>query len=120
MEGNEVTFGYKDYRHGGRKKQLTLKTEEFVRRFALHILPKGLVRIRHFGFLSSRSKWKAIALIREELPQVSAVKSEPRKLKAFNPLLCLCCHTETMVQIELLPKRGPPSAAQLMKEAASK
>jgi hypothetical protein len=34
--------------------------------------------------------------------------------------LCLCCHTETMVQIELLPKRGPPSAAQLMKEAASK
>jgi hypothetical protein len=120
MEGNEVTFGYKDYRHGGRKKQMILKTEEFVRRFALHILPRGLVRIRHFGFLSSTVKWKAIPLIREELPPVSAVKNEPRKLKAFNPLLCPCCHTETMIQIELLPKRGPPSPAQLMKEAASK
>jgi len=69
MEGNEVTFGYKDYRHGGQKKQMTLKAEEFIRRFALHILPRGFVRIRHFGFLSGTAKKKAIPLIREKLPK---------------------------------------------------
>jgi hypothetical protein len=120
MEGDEVTFGYKDYRHGGLKKQMALKADEFIRRFALHVLPRGFVRIRHFGFLSATAKKKAIPLIREKLPATLVVKKEPRKLKAFNPLLCPCCNTETMVLIELLPKRGPPSHAQLMKNAASK
>jgi hypothetical protein len=120
MEDGKVTFGYKDYRHGGQKKQMTLGAQEFIRRFSLHILPRGFVRIRHFGFLSGTAKKKAIALIREMLPPAPAVKKEPRKLKAFNPLLCPCCNTETMVLIELLPKRGPPSHAELMKNAASK
>ena len=46
-----ITFDIKNYKKGGQKEQLTLKTKEFVRRFALHILPKGYVRIRHFGTL---------------------------------------------------------------------
>ena len=99
---------------------MTLKAKEFIRRFALHILPRGFVRIRHFGFLSGTAKKKAIPLIRKILPPVPVVKKDSRKLKVFNPLLCPCCNTETMVVIELLPKRGPPSHTQLMKNAASK
>ena len=54
---NEVTFSYKDYRQEGVRKVMTLNPSEFVRRFSLHILPKGFVRIRHYGILSS-SRWK--------------------------------------------------------------
>ena len=119
MDDQKVTFGYKDYRHGGRKKQMSLNADEFIRRFALHILPRGFVRIRHFGFLSSTAKKISISLIRGQLQQQSQVRVEPRKLQKFNPLLCPCCHTETMVTIELLPKRGPPKLAELITNAAS-
>lgn len=120
MENDRVTFAYKDYRHGGQKKQMTLKAEEFIRRFALHILPRGFVRIRHFGFLSSSAKKKTLPLILEKSLQKADLKTEPRKLKSFNPLLCPCCNTETMVKVELLSKRGPPTHAQLMKNELSK
>ena len=50
----EVSFSYKDYRTEGMKKTMTLNGAEFLRRFALHILPKAFVKIRHFGILSSR------------------------------------------------------------------
>ena len=119
MDDQKVTFRYKDYRHGGRKKQMSLNADEFIRRFALHILPRGFVRIRHFGFLSSTAKKISISLIRGQLQQQSQVRVEPRKLQKFNPLLCPCCHTETMVTIELLPKRGPPKLAELITNAAS-
>lgn len=120
MDEQKVTFGYKDYRHAGRKKQMSLNADEFIRRFALHILPRGFVRIRHFGFLSSTAKKESIALIRGLLPQRVKTRVEPRKLQKFNPLLCPCCHTETMVTIELLPKRGPPKLTELIKTAVTK
>jgi len=60
-----VTFSAKDYRHGDKKIVLTLSTQEFIRRFGLHILPKGFTRIRHYGILSS--SWK-----KEKLPQLQA------------------------------------------------
>ena len=52
----KVLFSAKDYRKGGKKHNIALDDTEFIRRFTLHILPKGFVRIRHFGFLSSRNK----------------------------------------------------------------
>lgn len=52
---NDVSFSYMDYRDG-KKKVMSLSPKEFLRRFSLHILPKGFVRIRHFGFLSGRLK----------------------------------------------------------------
>ncbi len=45
----QVRFEYKDYRKGGAKKEMTLSSQEFIRRFSLHILPKRFVRIRHYG-----------------------------------------------------------------------
>ena len=53
----------KDYRKGGQKTTMTLPTKEFIRRFQLHVLPKGFTRIRHYGILSS--SWK-----KEKLPQL--------------------------------------------------
>src|SRR4029077_3726659 len=53
LQEGRVRFQYKDYADGQRSKQLTLDAEEFLRRFLLHVLPKGFVRIRHYGLLAS-------------------------------------------------------------------
>ena len=55
-----VTFSYRDYRHGSELKDLTLGASEFIRRFSLHILPPGLVRIRHYGILGNNRRKRAI------------------------------------------------------------
>ena len=82
---------------------------EFIRRFSLHILPKGLVRIRHFGILGSSSKQITIPLIHRELG-VSIPEPDPRIIEVYNPRYCPCCQKESMVSIQRLPKRGPPKA----------
>src|SRR5208283_2141156 len=51
-----VTFTYRDYRHSSQRKELTLSALEFIRRFSLHILPPGLVRIRHYGVLGNNRR----------------------------------------------------------------
>jgi hypothetical protein len=55
MQEGRVRFRYKDYADEGRKKQMSLAAEEFIRRFLLHVLPKRFVRIRHYGLLASRN-----------------------------------------------------------------
>jgi hypothetical protein len=54
LEDGEVTFHWKDYAREGEHKTMTLMAIEFIRRFLLHILPAGFVRIRHYGFLANR------------------------------------------------------------------
>src|SRR5262249_30762053 len=51
-----VTFSYRDRKNQDRKRTMTLDAHEFIRRFLLHVVPKGFVRVRHFGFLANRSK----------------------------------------------------------------
>ncbi len=60
-EGN-VTFRWRDSAHGNKKKLMTLPTDEFLRRFLLHVLPRGFVRIRHFGFLANRHRASLLPL----------------------------------------------------------
>ena len=62
-----VTFSYKDYRikGPGRYKTMTLKPDEFIRRFLMHVLPNGFHRIRHYGLLASGTKTETIARARE-------------------------------------------------------
>src|SRR5690554_3829476 len=67
LESGYVRFMVKDYRHGGKKSVLRLSDAEFVRRFSLHILPKGFTRIRHYGILSSYYKRTIIPELQEEL-----------------------------------------------------
>src|ERR1035441_618607 len=53
FENDRVSFRWRDYAHGGKKKVMTVSADEFLRRFLLHVLPKGLVRIRHFGLFAN-------------------------------------------------------------------
>jgi hypothetical protein len=60
----EVTFAYKDYAHGNKERTMTLPAEEFLRRFLQHVLPKGFVKVRHYGLLGNRGRETKLALCR--------------------------------------------------------
>lgn len=82
IEGDRVRFGWKDYRCS-RKKTMTLHGAEFVRRFLMHVLPPGFVRIRHFGFLANCVREARVQRIRKLLlppamPQLICALAEPR------------------------------------------
>jgi hypothetical protein len=72
-ENGRVSFRWKDYRADNKSKMMTLDAEEFIRRFLLHVLPKGFRRIRHFGFLANACRAAKLAAIRTALqaPQPS-------------------------------------------------
>ena len=109
ISSKQITFSYKDYRQGAQKLEMSLENLEFIRRFSMHILPKGLVRIRHFGILGSSAKQITIPLIQRELG-LPLPEPEQRVLEIYNPRYCTCCQKESMVSIQRLPKRGPPKA----------
>jgi hypothetical protein len=67
MQKGRVRFRYKDYAHGHETKLMTLSTDEFMRRFLMHTLPKGFVRIRYYGFLANRCREKQLNLCRRLL-----------------------------------------------------
>jgi hypothetical protein len=67
FDGEHVTFRWKDYAHGGKQRAMTLIATEFLRRFFLHVLPKGFVRIRHFGFLANRFRAERLAFCQQLL-----------------------------------------------------
>ena len=79
-----VSFRWKDYRHGSQVRILTLDVEEFLRRFLLHVLPKGFVRIRYFGLLAARCRTQDLATCRTVLatapppPPDAPVAATPR------------------------------------------
>ncbi len=62
-----VRFRWKDYRQGNQQREMTLDAVEFLRRFLLHVLPRGFVRIRHYGFLANRVRREKVALARRLL-----------------------------------------------------
>lgn len=78
----KVTFRWKDYAHGNKKRKMTLPADEFLRRFLLHVLPKGFIRIRFFGFLAPRRRGTLLPLCRQLLadhprPRSPATPSPP-------------------------------------------
>jgi hypothetical protein len=64
FHNDRVSFRWKDYAHGGKQKIMTVSADEFLRRFLIHVLPKGLVRIRHFGFFANRRRGRMLARCR--------------------------------------------------------
>jgi hypothetical protein len=103
-----VTFGYKDYADGHRRKTLTLALPEFVRRFCLHLLPERFVKIRHYGLLSNRQRKDRIARVRATLgvppapvaappPAEPAATTEPR-------LRCPHCGALALIWLEEIPR----------------
>jgi len=114
IDTQTITFSYKDYKHGGKYKSLSLQKQEFIRRFALHILPKAFVRIRHYGLLASRAKAKKLQIAREDLekfPQKTNLYTSFNKPtpEPFEPEVCPDCGSRSMKTIEVfLPRRAPP------------
>ena len=109
-EDDKVTFSYKDYKHGSVKKEMVLDAGEFIRRFSLHILPKGFVRIRHYGICSSSAKDKSALVIKAQLPAAVQLFLPAAKATtaAYNPKQCPCCKKETMETLMRFNQRGPP------------
>jgi hypothetical protein len=81
IDNRDVSFGYKDYTHGNRRRVMTLDGAEFLRRFLLHAVPCGFMRIRHFGLLANRVRAKNLELCRwllaTSMPAVAAGDVEP-------------------------------------------
>ena len=94
---------------------MTLKATEFIRRFLLHVLPTGFVRIRHYGFLANRVCQEKLALCRLLLhddatpPSISAAKETVDEHSAAN--VCPSCGKGRMVIVETLGRRRPPPEA---------
>ena len=113
ISDHAVTFRYKDYRDESKNKMMTLNPQEFIRRFSLHILPKGFPRIRHYGILSSRRKQKTLPVIHEQLNSLY-LKAEKKDWKqistdlGYNPDCCPVCKQHTMITILCFDRRGPP------------
>src|ERR1700682_1980695 len=95
FENDRLSFRWRDYAHDGKKKVMTVSADEFLRRFLLHVLPKGLVRIRHFGFFANRRRQTALARCRESLGAVAC----PDRPETTNQLRCPAC-SGTMLVIE--------------------
>ena len=111
-----VTFRYKDYRRDGAERQqvMTLATDEFIRRFLIHVLPRGFHRIRHYGLLASSTHKEAMALARRLLGVAAPIEEpEPDKLPDHRPP-CPCCGGH-MTIVETLVRwyqpRAPPQPA---------
>ncbi len=119
-----VTFRYKDYRLRGPERQqvMTLATHEFIRRFLLHILPRGFHRIRHYGLLAASSRKASLELARTLLavapPPVDDPPEEPPDV--LPP--CPCCGGH-MVIVESFARwqqpRAPPQPPSTIREIAS-
>lgn len=117
-----VTFGYKDYRREGPERQrvMTLATDEFIRRFLLHVLPRGFHRIRHYGLLAGSSRKASIARARELLGVPASTEELSSEEPADQRPPCPCCGGH-MIVIEAFERwqqpRAPPATALRIREA---
>ncbi len=111
VHNGHVTFSYRDRSDHDQVKLLTLDAHEFIRRFLLHILPSGFMKIRHFGFLANSCKNKNLKRIREQLgvcPQKSESQKETiieamLRLTGVDITLCPRCCKGHLVEIASLP-----------------
>lgn len=106
VTATHIKFCYKDYADGNKTKQLWLGHQEFLRRFEQHILPKGYVKIRHYGYLRHQGKHSRIAAIRDSMqlgPMMPKVKVpiEIRMLEKFGRDIrkCPCCEKGKLVLV---------------------
>lgn len=104
VNNGQVTFRAKDYRHKGKRVILQLSEKEFIRRFSLHILPKGFTRIRHYGILSSTNKKECKILTNAQLGSVRLPNPDKQTLHRICPL----CKKGTLITISVFDERGPP------------
>lgn len=111
IEDGRVYFHYRDYRNSNRTKRMSLKGEEFIRRFLLHVLPKGFVRIRYYGLLHQRQRKSKLMRCRELLgvcPESPPADNEPydlllERLTGIDIHRCPICGSGRMLRQQILP-----------------
>lgn len=88
----KVTFRWKDYAHKSKQKLMTVTADEFLRRFLLHSLPRGFVRIRFCGFLANRRRGELLPVCRRllEVPLPPQNATQP-EVTPSGSWLCPCC-----------------------------
>jgi hypothetical protein len=116
-EGN-VTFRWRDSAHGNKKKRMTLPVDEFLRRFLLHLLPRGFVRIRHFGFLANRRRASLLPicfeLLRRSTERAAPAEAVSASQQGSNWRCPICGGTMLIVErisATQLLLRSPPQLA---------
>jgi len=113
VSDTEVAFRWKDYRHHGRPKIMTLDAHEFIRRFLFHTLPDGFHRIRHYGFLANGHRAAKLALCRTLLKVPAPAPMPDPAGEAISPApfdRCPCCGG-AMITLAILPRSAPPQPA---------
>jgi putative transposase/transposase-like zinc-binding protein len=115
LQNGSVTFRWKDYAQQNQPAMMTLHVTEFIRRFLLHVLPKGLVRIRHFGFLANRCRRLKISLCHRLLDVTLPIRSHgpnaPAAEQKAQPILrCPVCKMGCLRPIERLLPQAPAVA----------
>ena len=111
LEDGHVSFAWKDYRDGGKSKEMTVSAEEFIRRFLQHALPPGFQRIRYYGFLANCHRARQIELCRRLLatacsvllPSLSACHQFHRALIGQDRRLCPQCGIGILARLQLPP-----------------
>jgi hypothetical protein len=116
IEGDQVQFKWKDYRHGDQIKTMTLSADEFIRRFLMHVMPNGFHRIRYYGFLGNRYRNQKLSQCRRLLGMQTTERpaNPPKPKKEYHERyeeltgrslrLCPSCQQGQMVKVAILPK----------------
>jgi hypothetical protein len=113
FENDRVSFRWRDYAHGGKKKVMTVSAHEFLRRFLLHVLPGGLVRIRHFGLFANRRRSAALERCRALLGATACADPPRATQPALSSLLRHHAGRRTAhLRPALLPAKPDPGPAK--------
>ena len=112
MQDGKVTFRYKDYRHESRIGIMTLEADEFIRRFLLHVLPHGFMRLRYFGFLGNRCRNTKLDACRrlldvppstDPLSEITDWRARYKILTGVSLEICPACHRGRMITVRTMP-----------------
>jgi hypothetical protein len=114
LHDGQVSFQYKDYADGQQTKLMKLASSEFIRRFLMHTLPNGFVRIRYYGFLANRDRRQRLDQCRRLLgvpnrptQPAEEVQIPAEDSKCPSPATCPICKRRSLVIIDVLPAISP-------------
>ena len=121
IDDDKVSFKYKDYADESKQKTMTLEATEFLRRFCLHLLPRGFRKIRYYGFMANvhsallqvqQQEMGIVVQTTKEIKQLSWQLIAKQKLN-YDAGLCPCCKKGMMVTLFHFKANAPPDAASL-------
>jgi hypothetical protein len=112
IDNGQIAFTYKDRKRNNEKKTMTLNADEFIRRFLLHVLPKGFMKIRYFGFLANIKKKACIPIIRKLIEPMAKLLKKIKetvqqimlRVTGIDITCCPKCKKGKMINIKKLPK----------------